>query len=282
MNLNKLILFVALLLIVNQSTAMEINPLATNTNPLMSLLHDGKIEELKKQVENGANVNEYKDDRSNILWATISRLDIIGEATVIELVNLFIKKGADVNYTWGGGLRHTILHTISINTILPLIDSVITAGMDINIKSKLEYTPLNSALFHWSFMNSNSDLFYGYLTESAQNKCLLTAEKLIARGADVNAKSNHGDTPLHNAVYDKNMVALLLFHSADHTSKDKQERTPYDCTDNIEIKKMLENNESVRNVVMSQVHEKVFGGNNAMLALRTREYGMRRILLKNA
>ncbi len=52
------------------------------------------------------------------------------------------------------------------------------------------------------------------------------AELLLAKGADVNATNNDGDTPLHCAAYHRDMAELLLNKGANVSAKNKRGETP--------------------------------------------------------
>ena len=86
----------------------------------------------------------------------------------------------------------------------------IAAGTDVNAKDDaLEWTPL-----HIAPLGSHKEV----------------AELLIAKGADVNAKKDDGETPLHDAFFfsHKKIVELLIAKGADVNAKDKDDETPLD------------------------------------------------------
>jgi ankyrin repeat protein len=64
------------------------------------------------------------------------------------------------------------------------------------------------------------------LRTAARRGDIEEATSLIADGADVNAKDHFGDTPLHAAGSDINMVKLLIANGADVNAKDRKGRTP--------------------------------------------------------
>ena len=67
------------------------------------------------------------------------------------------------------------------------------------------------------------------------------AKLLIDRGADVKAKDNWGDTPLHRASrYNRiEIVGLLLEKGADMGAKNRWENTPLGLADSDEMKALL-------------------------------------------
>ena len=67
------------------------------------------------------------------------------------------------------------------------------------------------------------------------------AQVLITKGADVNAKNDRGETPLHWAVrYRKEETAeLLITNGADVHAKNKEGKTPLDITGDAAMRKIL-------------------------------------------
>ena len=86
-----------------------------------------------------------------------------------------------------------------------------------------------------ALLESNSDLVfsaYEYgggtpLFEAVAHKRKVVAELLLAHGAEVNAKDNFGNTPLHCAtIPETGVMQLLLAHGADVNAKDNNGRAP--------------------------------------------------------
>ena len=66
------------------------------------------------------------------------------------------------------------------------------------------------------------------LHEAAEEGSLRRAERLLAKGADVNARSVHGETALHRAVLacERKIVRLLLDHGAEGNAPNSKGETP--------------------------------------------------------
>ncbi len=140
-------------------------------------------------VVNGAQFNVKGPDGrtafSRVLWS--------GQADNEELVDIFVKKGADVS----------TFHRAAALGDMPRINTFLEQGSSVNTRDEYGYSPL-----FWASLE--------------------VAELLIAQGADVNFKANNQETPLHHATWiEANRIAqLLLAHGADVNAKDAQGYTP--------------------------------------------------------
>ncbi|NER49677.1 MAG: protein kinase [Symploca sp. SIO1A3] len=66
-----------------------------------------------------------------------------------------------------------------------------------------------------------------------------TAESLIAKGADVNAKDRDGKTPLHSVIRSKEVAELLIAKGADVNAKNRDGRTPLHSIRSKEVAELL-------------------------------------------
>jgi hypothetical protein len=91
--------------------------------------------------------------------------------------------------------RQDNLHQAIINGDIDQVKSQISAGTDVNLKNKMNWTPLQTAIRH-------------------QQKEII--QFLLEKGADVNARDNLGKTPLHLAVEtgQKELVEQLIAKGA--------------------------------------------------------------------
>ena len=146
------------------------------------------VAEVKKAIENGADVNARPRFGDFILNRAIK----VGS---LEMVKLLIEKGADVNAKEDGRTplctcAYMYSNAENKEDFLKMAKLLIAKGADVNARSWEGITPL---------------------METASNNFLKMAKLLIAKGADVNAKSKDGATALTLAEkYGHNEIVVLL------------------------------------------------------------------------
>jgi cytohesin len=124
-----------------------------------------------------------------------------------EVAALLLEHGADPNVGTG---EHQLMRTAAITGDRALAEAL---------------------LAHGAKVNPGDD---GYGAESPLHAALAeghgdVAELLVAKGADVHARTVQGRTPLHFAVFylkDRRVIELLLARGADVNARDKEGRTP--------------------------------------------------------
>jgi ankyrin repeat protein len=134
-----------------------------------------------------------------------------------EVVELLISEGVDVNAKNEDGW--TPLHMAAAGGQNEIVELLIAAGADVNAKDRVGETPLDFAIQHKK--SETADLLRKHggktgaelniLLDAAKNGDIEAVKQHLAAGADVNAKTGDGTTPLHNAaVYGHNEIAELL------------------------------------------------------------------------
>jgi ankyrin repeat protein len=168
---------------------------------LRSAVRVGSVDDVKKAIANGANVNAKSPSGSTHLHAA-------AQYGHMEIVQLLISKGANVKAKTDDG--KTPLHSAAAKEHKDIAELLIAKGADVNAKSNEGTTPL-----HWA-------------TGTGWRGGYEIAKLLISKGADVNVKKEDGWTPLHNAAREgrKETIKILIANGADVHAKSNGGTTP--------------------------------------------------------
>jgi cytohesin len=214
---------------------------------LFAAVKAGNVEEVRRLLATGAD-SKVRDDRgaAPLQWAAV-----LGSKEIAELL---IARGADINATDRAGL--TALHAAAYQGRREVAELLLLNGAQVNAGSTGGWTPLGKAmerlatpdmtphqaspsdvaatvsvvellLVHGAEVNPRnaSGTPMHYAAASGQR---VLVELLIAKGANINAKTNEGVTPLHTAAkMDRPEVAqLLIARGADVDARTKNNDTP--------------------------------------------------------
>jgi ankyrin repeat protein len=138
----------------------------------------------------------------------------------LNLVDYLISTGA--NLDWKNELYDdwTILHYSIFYNRIDIAKVLIDAGMDVNIKNKLNDTPLHFA----SYYNRNE-----------------IVKMLIDADSDINAQEDSGKTALHLAINNDNtqIVQMLIAAGGDKSIEDNYGETASDFAKSEKMKNIL-------------------------------------------
>ena len=149
------------------------------------------LEDVKKELKNGANVNAASDEDATVLMQAA----LLNQNP--EVIKILIDEGADVNAKSKSGST-ALMYAAAFNPNPEVIKTLIDEGADVNAKSKSGGTALMSA----AIFNQNPEVI----------------KILINAGTDVNAKSKSGSTALMFAASSQknpDAVKALLKAGAD-------------------------------------------------------------------
>lgn len=177
-------------------------------------VRDGDIEAVTRYLDEGGNINVTDDPGCTPLHWAVNE-DFKGSHR--ELVELLIERGADVNAR--DDLRQTPLHWVSNKEAADLL---IKAGAKVNAKDSDGVTILYSSVRNAANASATWEMYSGLV------------KLLIEYGADVNAVTRAGETPLHVVArqYDQEKVAkvceLLIAGGARVNERAANGRSPLD------------------------------------------------------
>jgi ankyrin repeat protein len=176
---------------------------------------DGNIEAVKQHIAAGTDLNAKNEVARGVGETPLHKAAGEGRKKVAELL---IANGADVDASSGG---MTPLHKAATRGEKEIVELLITAGADVNAKINGVVTPLDWARIgrhteisdllrkHGGKSGAEYSIQYAITTGNIE-----AVKQHIAAGADVNAKTKRGDTPLDTAISRKHpeIVNLLRKH----------------------------------------------------------------------
>lgn len=190
-------------------------------------VQNGKLDEIDKYIVSNGNLNIRENGRSLLSYAIDNC-----EVNYIDVINILIDKGADVNLS-GGVFNDSPLHRLCARAHpnLSLLQALISHGADINAPNNLGKTPVFYILFNFS---------------------LPLLKLLSANGANILHLDNNGNTLLHDDfTFSKDtdfepLLKALIELGLDINEKNKYNKTVLDMCKNSSIEKILISNGAMK------------------------------------
>ena len=172
---------------------------------------------------------------------TSARLGVVGIATLLVAAAVLLPM-AKAEKSGGQSESAYPLHKAATEGDIEQIESLISKGVDVNVKNEDGSTPLHTAAYFGQkeaaqiLITKGANV--GAKNASGQTPLHIAAafggkrvpELLLANGAQINARDNSGDTPLHVAAglrHDRSaLLQLLLEKGADINARNDKGQTP--------------------------------------------------------
>lgn len=160
-----------------------------------------------------------------------------------EIVDLLLTAGANVNVLneWGDSPLNVAASGRNVGFCLEMARKLVDRGAHVNVKNDFSLTPLHEAFAVFVV----EDLDPSPHPDTLESRAPLVAF-LIASGADVNAVSIDGETPIFFALGDIESMKLLLGAGAKVDIRNKKDETPFDVA-------MKEGNDDAVKLLLSQI-----------------------------
>jgi FOG: Ankyrin repeat len=190
------------------------------------ILTEGNLEELKKYIGNGADVNGEYDGKSLLHFAIDNC-----ENNYSEIIEFLINSGANIN-SCESYLKETPLHRLCARAKprIEIIKSLLDRGANVNIENVSGKTPIFYCNFNFS---------------------LELLDLLVKHGADINHKDKYKNTILHDDFLDYNtenfeeFIKELISLGFDINSKNNLGHTPLYLCKNKKVENILRDNGAV-------------------------------------
>jgi ankyrin repeat protein len=177
--------------------------------PITAAILNENIKILRLLLDNGAKINIKDDHDQWPLLCAVLPSNGLKEDTTLEIVNLLICYGANVNLMDSVG--DTVLHSVFIR-YTSVIKLFLDNGADINVINSKGLTILERAVGCCAYNTVKLLLEYGANVNYYRNKTRLPLELAVAsgslnmvellldHGANVSAVDGYGKTALHSAI----------------------------------------------------------------------------------
>ena len=178
------------------------NNVSVSSTPLHRAAQNGNIEEVRRLLENGADVNAQANNGSTPLHAAAEK----GQR---EVVQLLLDRGADIEVRDMFGDRP--LHTAAEEGQREVVECLVKNGADVNAQADNGSTPLHKAACYGHLVvvkhliNAGTDILpdaFGRtpLYLATEGNYPEVVELLLRSGAYINVRNSDNETPLHIAI----------------------------------------------------------------------------------
>ena len=190
--------------------AREVRAHAHDRTPLEIAAVEGRLEMVRLLLNNGADANWHDNPES------VSALHQSTGAGFLEVSQLLLDRGAEVDLQWIPG--GTALHGAAAFGSWRVVTLLLSRGAAVNARDAWGKTPLHSAAIYGDFDFGHPISTRPNIADSSWEK---TVEKLLAGGAEVNARSGPNGAPkprvhpadVRNGESPLDLVARYAWHS---------------------------------------------------------------------